>query len=290
MPEPIAASGTTLTVTVVVLLAAVLHAVWNALAKQLDDQLAGFVLFDLTGVVVAATAAAVVPMPRAPSWPFLAASAVLHIGYKAFLMSSYRVGDLNQVYPLARGTGPLLVAVFAATVVGERLGPPQLAGVLLVCAGLMSLGLGPRRAGAGQRLAVGFALATGVFIAAYTVADGLGVRRSGSALGYIVWLAFVGGLPIPLYGLLARYRALARPLRRQWRAGVAVGVLSLIAYGLVIWAQTRGALAAVAALRETSVIVAALLGTLLFGERFGPVRVLASVLVAAGAVLLNLPG
>ena len=132
--------------------------------------------------------------------------------------------------------------MFAAAVVGERLGPLQLAGVLLVCAGLMSIGLGARHAGGAQRPAIGFALATGVSIAAYTVADGLGARRSGSALGYIAWLAFLDGfpIPIPIYALVARGRRLAAPLRRQWQAGAASGVLSLAAYGLVLWAQTRG--------------------------------------------------
>jgi drug/metabolite transporter (DMT)-like permease len=272
-----------------VLLAAVLHAAWNSLAKTIDDQLAGFMLLDLTGIVVCLAALLVVAVPAAASRPFIAASACLHVGYKLVLMRSYKLGDLSQVYPLARGVAPLLVAVFAATVIGERLGPWQLAGVVLVSVGLASLALGGRRPARRDRAAIAFALGTGAFIAAYTVTDGIGVRHAGTALGYAAWLFLVDGIPIPAYVLATRRGAAGAALRANWAKGVVAGVLSLAAYGLVLWAQTRGALAAVAALRETSVIVAAAIGTMLLGERFGRLRVVAATLVAAGILLLNLP-
>jgi len=272
-----------------VLLAAVLHAAWNSLAKTIDDQLAGFMLLDLTGVVVCLAALLVIAAPAAASRPFIAASACLHVGYKLVLMRSYKLGDLSQVYPLARGVAPLLVAVFAATVIGERLGPWQLAGVLLVSVGLASLALGGRRPERHDRAAIAFALGTGAFIAAYTLTDGIGVRHAGTALGYAAWLFLVDGIPIPAYVLATRRRAAGAALRANWVKGVVAGVLSLVAYGLVLWAQTRGALAAVAALRETSVIVAAAIGTMLLGERFGRLRVVAATLVAVGILLLNLP-
>jgi drug/metabolite transporter (DMT)-like permease len=240
-------------------------------------------------VVLCLAALAVVAGPAAASWPFLGTSGVLHLGYKLVLMRSYRLGDLSQVYPLARGIAPLLVAGFAAGFVGERLGPPQLAGIVLVSVGLASLAFGGKRPTAAERPAIVFALFTGVFIAAYTIVDGLGVRRSGTALGYAAWLFLLNGLPLPLYALAARRELLRVAMRPNWGKGVVAGVLSLAAYGLVLWAQTRGALAAVAALRETSVIVAAGIGSLLLGERFGRLRVLAAGLVAAGILLLNLP-
>jgi drug/metabolite transporter (DMT)-like permease len=135
---------------------------------------------------------------------------------------------------------------------------------------------------------LGYALATGVAIAAYTVTDELGVRRSGSELGYVVWLFLAGGLPIPLYALAVHGRRLAGRARDQLGVGVAAGSLALLAYGLVLWAQNRGQLAVVAALRETSVLVAAQIGTLVFGERFGRRRVLAAGCITAGVVLLEL--
>jgi drug/metabolite transporter (DMT)-like permease len=274
----------------VVLAAAVLHATWNALLKGGQDRLATFVLLDLTGVALCATAVPLLPGPAPASWPFIALSTLIHIGYKLLLIESYRAGgDLSQVYPLARGSAPLLVAGFAGVVVGERLGPPRLAGVLAVCVGLVLLvGVGGRRLPTPGR-AVGFALATGVCIAAYTVADGLGVRRAGSALGYIAWLFLVEGLPLPLYAATLGRRRLRGALRADLARGLVSGVLALAAYGLVIWAQTRGALAVVAALRETSVVVAALIGSVVFGERFGGRRTVAAAVVAVGIVLLNAP-
>jgi drug/metabolite transporter (DMT)-like permease len=281
-------TGSQAGVVVAVLVAAVLHACWNALLKGGKDRLVMVVLLDLTALALSALLLPLARSPAPASWWFLGLSVLLHAGYKLLLLASYRVGDLNQVYPLARGSAPLLVAGFAGLVLGERLGPWQLAGLAGVCGGLVLL-LETGRAGPRGRPMIGFALATGVAIAAYTVTDGLGVRRSGTDLGYVVWLFLLGGLPIPLYAAAVHRRDLTARMRERLGVGVAAGALSLTAYGLVIWAQRRGALAVVAALRETSVLVAALIGTLAFSERFGRRRVLAAGCISAGIVLLNLP-
>jgi drug/metabolite transporter (DMT)-like permease len=285
----VAALGVPVGVTAAVLVAAVLHAGWNALLKGVPDRLATVVLLDLTGLGLSVLALPLVPVPAPASRGLLLASVLLHLGYELLLLRAYRVGDLSQVYPLARGTAPLLVAGFAGLVLGERLGPWQLAGLSGVCVGLLLLLLGAGGVPLGRGQAVGPALATGVCIAAYTVADGLGVRRAGTDLGYVAWLFLLHGLPIPLFVLAVRRRGLAARLRGHLRVGVAAGALSLAAYGLVLWAQRRGALAVVAALRETSVLVAALIGSLVFGERFGRRRVLAAAVLAAGIVALNAP-
>ena len=285
---PGAAAGSRTAVVVAVLVAAVLHASWNALLKDGQDRLVMVVLLDLTAMVLAALLLPLATWPARASWALLGLSDLLHTGYKVLLMQSYQVGDLNQVYPLARGTAPLLVAVVAGLFMGERLGPWQLAGLVGVCGGLVLL-LERGRAARHRHPMVGLALATGVAIAAYTITDGLGVRRSGTDLGYVAWLFLLGGLPIPLYTLATRRHRLAARVRGRLGVGVAAGALSLTAYGLVIWAQRRGALAVVAALRETSVLVAALIGTLVFSERFGRRRVLAATCISAGIVLLNLP-
>ena len=204
-----------------VLVAAVLHAGWNALLKGVEDRLATVVLLDLTGLVVAAVAVPLVPVPAPASRGLLAASVVLHVGYELLLLVAYRGGDLSQVYPVARGTAPLLVAAWAGLVLGERLAPVQLAGLGGVCAGLLALAGAGR--GARWRAAVGPALATGVLIAAYTVADGLGVRRAGTVTGYVAWLFLLHGLAIPLWALAVRRRQLLPRLRRHlgpgWRPG-----------------------------------------------------------------------
>ena len=286
MSRVAAGSGVTVAVTAAVLAAAVLHAGWNALLKGVGDRLATVVLLDLTGLALSALALPLVPAPAPASRGLLGLSVLLHLGYELLLLASYRVGDLSQAYPVARGTAPLLVAGYAGLVLGERLAPVQLVGLAGVCAGLLVL-LEFGRAPLGHAATLGPALATGVFIAAYTIADGLGVRRSGTVLGYVAWLFLLKGLPIPLSVLATRGRGLAARLRGHLGVGVAAGALSVAAYGLVLWAQRRGALAVVAALRETSVLVAALIGSLVFGERFGRRRVLAAGLLAAGIVFLN---
>jgi uncharacterized membrane protein len=271
-----------------VLAAAILHASWNALLKDGRDRLAMVVLLDLTAMALSALLLPLATSPAPASWGLLGLSVLLHTGYKVLLMQSYQVGDLNQVYPLARGTAPLLVAVVAALFLGEHLGPWQLGGLVGVCGGLVLLLEGGRATPQGRPM-LGLAVATGVAIAAYTVTDGLGVRRSGTDLGYVAWLFLLGGLPIPLWTLAIQRRRLGARVRDRVSVGVVAGALSLAAYGLVIWAQRRDALAVVAALRETSVLVAALIGTLAFSERFGRRRVLAAACITAGIVLLNLP-
>jgi drug/metabolite transporter (DMT)-like permease len=275
-------------VVAAVLAAAVLHAVWNALAHAIDDQLVGFALI---GVGVTAGGAAIVlisPAPGRASWWYLGGSAVLHVAYNLLLMRSYRLGEFSQVYPVARGTSPLLVALGAAVFAGEQLSPVRLLGVVVISAGLGTLvfvGGGPTRA---ARPAIAAAVLTGVTIAAYTTLDGLGVRSADSVAGYTGWLFLLQGPVLPVVAGLARRGRLWCRARPHLVAGLAGGLLSLTAYGLVLWAQTRGALAPIAALRESSVIVGAVIGTVVFGERFGRWRIAATVLVATGIILVTL--
>jgi drug/metabolite transporter (DMT)-like permease len=277
-----------ITVIGAVLLAAVLHAVWNAAAHAIADQLVGFALI---GVAVTVGGGAIVlafPAPSKASWPFLAGSALLHVTYNLLLMRSYRLGEFGQVYPLARGTSPWLVALGAAVFVGEQLSAIRLAGILVISFGLATLvfvGGVPTRA---ARPAIAAGVLTGVMIAAYTTLDGLGVRSAGTVAGYTGWLFLLQGPVLPLAAAIARRRLLWRQVRPHLLAGLGGGVLSLVAYSLVLWAQTRGALAPIAALRETSVIFGAVIGAVLFGERFGPFRVAATIVVAGGVILITL--
>jgi drug/metabolite transporter (DMT)-like permease len=280
--------GISVGVTLAVLGAAVLHAVWNALAKSVKDQLVGFMALELAAGAVALGAVPFLPAPAVGAWPYLVASLGLHTGYQAFLLNSYRVGEFNQVYPIARGTAPLVVAVVAIPAAGERLQPVQLVGLAAVAGGLFSLASLRTWWADGRPPALAFAVATGLLIATYSVVDGLGVRHSGSPLGYAAWLMAAEALPVPLYALARQPERVRASWSATWpRAGLG-GLLSLIAYSIVLWAQTRGALGAVAALRETGVLVAAVIGSLLFGEAFGRTRTIAAAAVAGGVVLLNL--
>jgi drug/metabolite transporter (DMT)-like permease len=265
------------------------------------DHLVGFVALNLGAGAVCLLVVPFVAAPARRAWPYLALSVVVHVGYQALLLQSYRVGDFNQVYPIARGTAPLLVALLAVPLADERLGALQLAGVVAIGSGLISLahvrdwlrpGPGPRgRPGPpGPRRpppALAFAFATGVLITAYSLVDGLGVRRAESTLGYAAWLVLIESVSIPAFALLRERARVRRAWRASWRPAGAGGVLSVTAYAIVLWAQTRGALAAVTALRETGVIVAAVIGTVVFHEHFGRRRLVAALLVATGVVLLN---
>jgi drug/metabolite transporter (DMT)-like permease len=278
-------STLSLSVTLAVLAAAVTHAIWNAIAHSIKDQTLAFALIGVGGIVVAIPLIIVFAMPKAACWPYLLGSVVIHVFYNLLLMRCYRLGEFGQVYPLARGTSPLVVTILAAIFVHERLGWPQITGVLIVSAGLATLVLAGRRPGRAAFLA---AVGTGLTIAAYTTVDGVGVRASASPIGYIGWLMLLESLGVPMFALARRREVLLKQRPKVLVAGLAAGVLSVLAYGLVLWAQTRGALAPIAALRETSVIFGAIIATLVFREPFGRTRVAATVLVVAGIVLLNL--
>jgi drug/metabolite transporter (DMT)-like permease len=274
-----------LTVVLAVLAAAVTHATWNAMAHGIKDQTLAFALIGVGGIIVAIPLIIVTALPRPDCWPYLLASIVIHIFYNLLLMQCYRLGEFGQVYPLARGTSPLVVTILAAVFVHEHLAWPQIAGVLVVSAGLATLVLAGRRPGRAAFLA---AVGTGLTIAAYTTVDGVGVRLSASPVGYIGWLMLLESLCVPMFALLRRREVVLKQPPRILLSGLAAGALSVLAYGLVLWAQTRGALAPIAALRETSVIFGAIIGTLIFREPFGRNRIAATVLVAAGILMLNI--
>jgi drug/metabolite transporter (DMT)-like permease len=273
-----------LDVTLAVLVAAVTHATWNAIAHGIKDQTLAFALIGVGGIVVAIPLVILAAMPRPDCWPYLAGSIVIHVFYNLLLMRCYRYGEFGQVYPLARGISPLVVTILAAVFVHEHLALLQVGGVLVVSAGLAALVLAGRRPGRPAFLA---AVGTGLTIAAYTTVDGVGVRLSASPVGYIGWLMLLESLCVPMFALVRRRDVVLKQPPRILLAGLAAGALSVLAYGLVLWAQTKGALAPIAALRETSVIFGAIIGTLVFREPFGRTRIAATVLVLAGIVLLN---
>ncbi|HET8661869.1 MAG TPA: hypothetical protein VFM55_23095, partial [Micromonosporaceae bacterium] len=244
----------------------------------------------LVGVVLLLAGVWWVAQPAAASWPWLVASVVVHVCYNLGLAAAYRLGDFNQTYPLARGIGPIAVAVVAVVWLHEPLPTLPAAGVALVAGAVVVLGLSPWREVRRNRPAVVIAALTGVAIASYTLVDGVGVRRSGSAAGYTLWLVGLECLATLATVALVRRRfgedTAHTGRARAWVAAGAVAVMSTLAYGLVLFAQTRGALAAVAALRESSVVVAAVIGLLLFREPLGRVRTAASVTIAVGVALL----
>lgn len=273
-------------VTAAVLLAAVTHAGWNAIAHKITDKLVGFTLIAGGGVVIGLALMPFGTFPAAEAWPYLLASAFVHIVYFALLMKSFQLGDFGQAYPLARGTAPLVVAVLAAVFAHEVPNGWGAAGIALSCAGLTGVALWGLRGRRPDWAAIGAALATGLSIAAYTVLDGLGVRASGSSLGYIAWLMVIEGLVIPAYAV-RRWRGDTVAVLRPFAAlGLLGAALSVTAYALVLWAQTKAELAPIAALRESSIIVGAAIGAVFFKERFGAPRIAAAALLVVGIGLM----
>jgi drug/metabolite transporter (DMT)-like permease len=273
-------------VLTVVLGAAVLHATWNAMAHGAPDRMAGLALFELAAGVIGLAMVLVMGLPPSDTWGYIIASALLHLAYLSGLLASYQLGQFSQMYPLARGTSPWVVAVVSIVVLHQSLAVIELAGVLLISTGLIAL-VFIGRPGRRQLPALLAAIGTGLMIAAYTVVDGLAVREM-PVLTYMGWVFMLQGFVMPLAVLAWRGPAVLRQPRSAVLSGLGGGVVSMIAYGLVLWAQTRGTLAAIAALRETSIIFGAIIGALFFGERFGPRRAIAAAVVVSGIVLISL--
>ncbi len=275
-----------LAVSMAVLLAALLHASWNAMIKGGGD-----VLHDTAGIVVGAMLIGlpflfVVPVPSASAWPFIIASVVVHLAYYWLMISAYRVGDLSLVYPLMRGVAPLITAIAGIAVLGEMPAPMAWLGMLLVSGGVFLLGY--RALGhAPSRAAVTFALANAAVIALYTLIDGHGARVSGNAWSYIVWLFVLDGIPFSLWMLATRRETFVAHLRRRSRRALAGGGLSAAAYAISVWAMTKAPVALVASLRETSVLFATLIGARLLRERLSARRWSGVIAVVLGVLALK---
>ncbi len=275
---------------VVVLGAAVAHAFWNALAKQSPDQHVTFLWLNLAVGALGLAGILAFGLPARAAIPFLLASVTVHLAYNLSLLNSYRFGDLSQVYPLARGVAPVLVAIGAIAFAGETLSPPQLAAVAVTGVGLAGLAELRRLGDSRNRAAVMLAGATGLAIACYSLLDGLGVRRSGSPLAYAALLFTLEGLLVAPAIALPQLRA-GRPLTGSGTVqGALAGAISWGAYAAVLWAQQRAPLAMVSALRETSVLVAVAIGRLFLGEKLGTKRLIAGFTVGIGVIALLATG
>ena len=270
-----------------VLLAAVLHATWNAVVKASGDRFLSFTAIRGTGTVLACLVVAFVPVPDPEAWPYLLAGVVIHNFYYVVLLQAYRFGDLSHVYPLARGIAPVTVAGLAALFAGEVPGLGGITGIALVSLGVASLMFAGEGLKGAAAKPIALAVITGLFIAAYTVVDGLGMRLGQTALGYIVWLNIGEGIPFMIAASVMRRRDIGPFLKQHWPRTTGTGVLVVAAYGLVLYALGQGAMAQVSALRETSVLFAAIIGWVVLGEPFGRHRIAAAAVIVTGVVLLQ---
>ena len=272
---------------VAVMGAALLHAAWNTLLKSGHDK-----VLSMAGIVVGhipfgIMALFFVPFPSTYSLPYLGASIVLHAGYQFFLLKSYQIGDLTQVYPLARGSAPILVTAFSVIVLGVNLDSLQLLAVLLIATGIISLALVRREDGHFNLKATKFALITGLFIASYSMVDGLGARASENSWGFYSCLTICNGMVAICYLILTKPTILTDLAFKGRKVFVIGGGTSFLAYGIVTWAFTQAPIALVTALRETSIIFALLMGTFLLKERLSFIKVCSTLFTLFGAMLLR---
>ena len=269
-----------------VLLAAVLHASWNALAKASGDPLVNITVVTGTGGLLAVPFLFLVPFPGPETWSWLLASAVLHYAYQLALVRTYQLGDLGQVYPIARGLAPLGVAMLASVGAGERLAPIQTLGLALASIAIMVLaGLGNQWSS--SRGAVAMAIVTATLIGLYPYSDGRGVRSVAEPHFYIGWSFVLGSFPIAQTTISIRGRAGLAALRAGGLHAVAGGLMATVGYVIVLWAMSRTTMASVASLRESSVLFAAIIGSQLLGEPFGRRRMLAALGLVVGLGLVQ---
>jgi len=275
-------------VMAVVLFSALLHASWNALVRASQDKFLASLHVVCGAAALALLMLPGLPTPAPASWPWLLASGLIHVVYFSLVARAYQGTDLGFAYPLMRGTAPALTALAAALLLAEA--PPLGAwlGIALICGGVLALADRAGRSGASHPGAVLAALANAGVIALYTLVDGLGVRLAGHALSYTAWVFLLTAVFMLAAGTWLRGRALLRPPPGAWRAALLGGAGTLAAYSLVLWAMTQAPIATVAALRETSIVFAALIGVVFLKEGLSRLRLFSALLVCAGAVVIKL--
>lgn len=277
-----------LTVFLAVIAAAAMHAAWNALVKVRTDRFASISITALGMALVAVPVLPFVDVPHAAVWPWIVASVIIHVGYRLFLIMAYDAGDLAQTYPLARGAAPLMTAVGAIFLVHEVPGPIAILGILLLSGGTLLMSLRGGLLGQLNGRAVGYALATSVFISGYTLVDGNGARLASTASSYAAWLFLCDGLCSMVIGFYYRGKKLLHVIAREWKTGLMAGALSAGSYWIAMWAMTRAPIASVAALRETSIVFAMIISVFVIGERMTAWRIAAAACIVAGAIALRL--
>lgn len=270
-----------------VLLAALMHACWNGLIKHSSDK-----LLAMTGMILGHAPLAVVALFLAPPldfacWPYLLAGAALHLGYQLFLLNAYRLGDLSQVYPIARGIAPLIAMTISTTVLGIALLPLEIAAIVVIVTGIMSLAFVRRADGLINGKAVAAAIGTGCFIAGYSLVDGLGARLGQSPVAFYGWLSTLNAAVWIVLSQIFRRGVIVRLATEGRSVTLLAGSLSFLAYTIVVWAFTQAPIAMVMALRETSIVFALLIGVFVLKERLDLAKVVSTFVTLAGAVLLR---
>lgn len=274
-------------ILLVVLATALMHASWNAMVRASGDKLVSLANMTALTALIGLPLIFFVPLPSREVWALLALTTLLHTGYKIFLVRAYAHGGLGHVYPLARGGAPLLVAGAGFGLLGETMSPASLAGMLLVTLGIISLAFRKNGGTQDEKRATLYALITAGFIASYTTVDGIGARLAETSFAYVAWLFVLDGAAFTALALWRRGPSAAWSPATLLRQGLPGALLQVVAYALVLWAMTKAPLGLVSAVRETSVVFAALISSLILKEKLGPMAAIAALAVAAGVILIE---
>jgi drug/metabolite transporter (DMT)-like permease len=276
----------TLSVFIIVILAAILHAGWNVLVKSNADRLISLTVLQSFMALMGAGMVLWFGFPGHHVWPWAVTSGVLHLGYNLFLVRAYRHADLSLVYPIARGAAPLMTLLGSFFLTQDAVSVWMVIAIVVLVVGLMLAGLGQQSPGADPH-ALYYALGTACWITSYTLVDGMGARASGNALGFAGVIFVFDGLFILVAAYWMRGRSLAQGFKTNWRLGLLGGAASCVAYGIAVWAMTQAPIASVAALRETSIVFVLFLSARILKEKLGWQRIVGGVMIVAGASLLR---
>lgn len=272
-------------VTALILLSAILHASWNAFVKSDSDRTLSMAWIMGLGGLGSVVALPFLSFPRSDVWPFLIATTILQNVYFAFVILSYRHGDLSQAYPIARGTAALLAAVVSSALGLDTLVVREWIGILISSLGIASLAFAAKGAGTRLLRSIGYPLMSGAFTAAYSIVDGMGARVAGNAFEYVMWMNLCAAPFLPLYVILSRGKAAWNGQGPALRSRLAAALIAFVSYGIAIWAFSNGSMGRAAVLRETSVLFAAILGTAVLKEPFGARRILSALVILSGFAL-----
>ena len=274
-----------MTVFAILLIAAVLHASWNAIVKRAGDTLLTTMLVTTSAALIAVVGLPFLPRPSPASWPFIATSTVFQTVYYVLVARTYRVADMSLAYPLMRGTAPLLVALISLVLMGEPLSRTAWLGIGIICIGILSMAGAARQT---SKAGVALSLGNAIVIAGYTLIDGIGVRCSGAPSSYTLWIFLLTGVVLGGGTLIARCRTFLHYGRQNWPLGLVGGAGTVGSYGLALWAMTVSPVAVVAAMRETSILFGVAIATLFLREKVGTAKIVGVCIIAIGAATLRL--
>jgi len=270
-----------------VLGAAFLHAGWNAIIKTGANKQTTMLIFTVWQGIIGLCVVVWLPFPAAEVWPWLLASGAIHMVYQLFLAYAYEQGDLSRVYPISRGTAPLIVLCFGAIFLADLVSVTEYLGVAILGLGIMLMASGALSSGESRRL-VPYAFGAAMATAGYTLVDGIGARIGGNPLAYVGWLLFLSGFFFVPAVFVLKGRKVAMASWSVWRRGIVPAAASLVAYAIAVWAMTQAPIALVAALRETSILFAVLIGWLVFGEKMNALKATSAAFIVAGVALTRL--